>query len=479
VLIAQHHSLETDRAFLESLLPFFNDSRYIRIDGKPLLLIYRINLLPEAAKTIELWRTVARQYGFPDIYVAAARAFDVDNLNHCGVDAAVEFPPHQVDATDITKSKTVINLDFQGIIYDYNQVASRFGKREWNDIVTFKTVFPSWDNEARRPGRARIFAGSDPLSYAGWLRDACTVTASRPNGERLIFINAWNEWAEGAHLEPDREFGYAYLHATSSVLRNYYSDGELDIFISENNARFTKRSERAIVFHCYHEDIVGEIVEQHLKQHGSEADAIITIKPDATVECLQYLSKSLENVLFLREENRGRDIRPFLKALVVLQRYGYDYGCKIHTKKSPHLGDGASWRDALIDSLLGAESSVDQAVRLFSTEPDIGLLAPRSSLMDLGVKDTHNGNIDWLRRLLYRLGRPDLVGGYDIVFPAGSMYWFRVSALAGLDQLAEDAFELEVGQRDGTLAHAIERIVTLYAWQRGYRTREVQLSEEL
>ncbi len=474
VLIAQSHSPETDRAFIESVLPIFNDSRYIRIDGKPLIIIYRIDLLPRPAETIERWRATARQGGFSDIYIVAARSFDVGNLSEYGVDAAVEFPPHQTGAVSLEQSKTIINSHFEGNILDYRELAARYGRKEWQDLPTFKTVFPSWDNEARKPGRGTVFADSIPVLYANWLKDACTLTASRRKEERLVFINAWNEWAEGAHLEPDREFGYAYLHATASVLRNYYADAAVDTFVSDHNRRFVRRSNVAIIFHCFHEDVAHEIVQRYLQQHNADVDIFITVGSDVTLDCLQYLERSLENIFFVREENRGRDIRPFLKALGILGELGYDYGCKIHTKKSPYLEDGAGWRDALINPLLGSRDSVRQALRIFSLEPDLGLLVPPGSLRDLSVKDTHNGNTAWLNVLLRRLGRTDIIDTYRILFPAGSMYWFRVSALAGLEQINQDAFELEVGQRDGTLAHAIERIVGLYAWQRRYRMREGQ-----
>jgi lipopolysaccharide biosynthesis protein len=115
------------------------------------------------------------------------------------------------------------------------------------------------------------------------------------------------------------------------------------------------------------------------------------------------------------------------------------------------------------------------AERRFFENPKLGLLVPSGSLVNLGINDINAGNRVWLDKLLPRIGRADLVGSYRADFPAGSMYWFRISALAGLDDLLleEDAFELEAGQLDGTLAHSVERIVLLYASTLGYGVEEL------
>jgi lipopolysaccharide biosynthesis protein len=83
----------------------------------------------------------------------------------------------------------------------------------------FKAVMPSWDNTARRQHGAHIFLNSDPAVYEAWLRDAIATTRRFAVGEeRIVFVNAWNEWAEGNHLEPDIRYGYAYLNATKRAL---------------------------------------------------------------------------------------------------------------------------------------------------------------------------------------------------------------------------------------------------------------------
>src|SRR5438034_103546 len=145
-----------------------------------------------------------------------------------------------------------------------------------------------------------------------------------------------------------------------------------------------------------------------------------------------------------------------------------------------HRTWGAGWANSggnLMDPLLGSDNSVSRVVRAFSEQSDLGLLAPEGSIMDLRRITANMFNTIWLDRLLNRMDRPDLIGNYAFQFPAGSMYWFRVAALAGLDDfvLAEDEFEEECGQTDGTLAHAVERLVALFAEQRGYRMGEISI----
>lgn len=228
VLIAQTHSKESDIAFIKDLLPYFRDPRYIRIDGKPLVIIYRAALLPDPRKTAERWREYCRYQGIGDIYLVAAQCFGFSDPRPFGFDAAVEFPPHgmQPHCNNINDKVTVINPNFSGNIYDYNAFVMSKSYLKKVPYKLFKTVSPGWDNTARRPNNASIFHGSSPEIYKIWLSNVAKFTRMVfPEEERIVFINAWNEWAEGAYLEPDRKHGYGYLQATSEVVRDYIHDG--------------------------------------------------------------------------------------------------------------------------------------------------------------------------------------------------------------------------------------------------------------
>jgi len=218
VLLEQQHSPDDDIAFARSLEPYFRDPRYIRIMGRPLLMLYRPGVLPDAAATVVRWRTHFKEAGLGDPYITMAQAFRDDDPARYGMDAAVGFPPCWMDTPSLERV-SLFDPMHRGEVVDYAAVADRTIASYATNGRVFPGVCPSWDNEARRPGRGTCFTGSTPAAYGHWLGAACNAAMRAfPGDERLVFINAWNEWAEGAYLEPDRHFGHAYLAQTARVL---------------------------------------------------------------------------------------------------------------------------------------------------------------------------------------------------------------------------------------------------------------------
>ena len=219
ILIAQCHSEEDDIAFIAYISEYLRDQRYIRINGKPLLIVYRPSILPDARETTERWRTWCRTNGVGEIYLACV--FGGISPEVFGLDAALEFPPNtNNELRDITHQVPSFAPRFTGTVYDWRTFLERSEVYPQPDYRLFRTVCPSWDNEARRPGRGTIFMNSSPASYQQWLENACADTLAQVANpdEHLVFINAWNEWAEGAYLEPDRKYGFAWLEATREAL---------------------------------------------------------------------------------------------------------------------------------------------------------------------------------------------------------------------------------------------------------------------
>lgn len=220
VLIAQKHSPEDDLAFIRHVAQYMRDPRYIRIDGKPLLLVYRPSLLPCAKDSAKRWRNWCRENGIGEIYLAYTQSFESVNPAKYGFDAAIEFPPNNSAPPNITGSVTPLSEDFGGAVYDWRYFVERSEKYKRPRYKLFRGVCPSWDNTARRKNHSTVFLNSSPALYQRWLEKAIrdTIINQANPDERLIFINAWNEWAEGAHLEPDRRYGYGYLKSTADAL---------------------------------------------------------------------------------------------------------------------------------------------------------------------------------------------------------------------------------------------------------------------
>ena len=243
ILMAQGYSEEDDLAFIRDIEPALRDRRYIRIDGRPLLIVYRVSQFPDARATANRWRTYCEQSGIGDLFLVAARSFDITDPRPYGFDAAVQFPPHQATIPKINNEMPIVNSAYSGNIFDYQQMARLYAEMEVDGYPMFRCVMPGWDNEARRPGRGDIFAHSSPEAYAEWLDQACIAATRAPPSQRLVFVNAWNEWGEGAYLEPDRMYGYAYLHATTNVLRGYVRSGNAAELAAESRNAFRKKSD--------------------------------------------------------------------------------------------------------------------------------------------------------------------------------------------------------------------------------------------
>lgn len=216
ILMEQHYSTDDDREFILGLLPYFRDPRYIRIGNRPLLVIYRINLLPDSKQTIKIWHDICSENGVEPPYIVMANTFQYNESPYAyGADATSDFPPHGVTA-DVTLRKGLekVATDYDGKLVDYINAIARFLKKAVNNHTHFPGIIPSWDNTARRQYDGLCIQGSSPHAFEVWLRELI-YRARRllPETERIIFINAWNEWAEGCHLEPDKRYGRAWLEA--------------------------------------------------------------------------------------------------------------------------------------------------------------------------------------------------------------------------------------------------------------------------
>ncbi len=225
VLIGQKHSEADDIDFIKEMCKYFVDERYIRIDGKPLLMIYRPSQFPNASETVNRWRQYCRQSGIGEIYLMSTHSHDSVNPESFGFDACTEFAPNnmKIDLYNLGDKIHKVSDSFEGSIFDYLGGIKECDEFIKPDYVKYRSVCPAWDNEARKPGKGVILYNSTPNNYEIWLNKICEYTDKTFTNEnnKIIFINAWNEWAEGAVLEPDRKYGYAYLDKTYKILSKY------------------------------------------------------------------------------------------------------------------------------------------------------------------------------------------------------------------------------------------------------------------
>jgi len=465
ILIAQKHSDEDSIAFIKYLLKYFRDSRYITVDGKPLLIVYRANIIPNINRVANIWRDFLISEGFPGLYLVSAQTFGIKSPSEFSFDASVEFPPHTVDSVDITNDIELTNNEFVGHIYSYDQVVSNAVTDVEPEYKLFKTAMLSWDNTARKQNNSHIFYGFSITRYKQWLSaivNRVVINDKYNQDEKLIFVNAWNEWAEGTHLEPDRKYGFSYLQATYDVLKNYDANKMPKAY------RPKKESPIAIVLHLHYIEVWPEICELIKKSFDNvEFDLFVT---GTTLEALSLVNNDFPKANLLLVENRGRDIFPFIRILKSIIDLGYVTVCKIHSKRSLYRNDGEVIRSELFQSLLGSREIIRSFIADFENDDKLGMIVPKKYLLE------HNDiNMTYDREIVRNLSK--FLGirfKYD-VFPAGSMFWFKPESLKELLRLYSGSeFDIESGLADGTTAHGIERLFCSIVEHAGHKVKSCE-----
>jgi lipopolysaccharide biosynthesis protein len=219
VLIAQRHSAADDLAHIRHLAPALAEPRYLRIEDRPLLLVYRASTLPDPRRTTDLWRDEARRLGVGDLHLARVESLSNErgDPRALGFDTAVEFQPdwRRLRASPMqraiqrsARALGTTRFDAPFIRLEYSKLVDAASGAPLPGYTRFPCVTPGFDNTPRRARGAVVLTNSSPRLYGDWV--ARTLRTQEPE---LLFVNAWNEWGEGAHLEPCERWGRAYLEA--------------------------------------------------------------------------------------------------------------------------------------------------------------------------------------------------------------------------------------------------------------------------
>ncbi len=239
--------------------------------------------------------------------------------------------------------------------------------------------------------------------------------------------------------------------------------------IFSSNSYINGNSRIAVCLHLYYPDLWTKI-KKSLDSIPESYDLYITLPDFACTKQLSIIAKEHSNVLFVPCNNRGRDIWPFIYLLNNGVFDHYDAVCKIHTKKSPHITKGGSqWLDQILESLLSNRKTIKSIVYKFVSDPEIGLIGPEKQLVNFDDPLYLSGNKKTLKKLAkcYSLN----MNCFNRPFFGGTMFWFRPAAFEGLKKLCltSNDFPLEMGQTDGTTAHALERLIWPLVESAGYK----------
>lgn len=223
ILIEQRYSPEDDLAHIRALLPVFQDGRYIRVKGRPLFLVYRPLDLPNPRQTTDLFRHECVKHGLPEPYLLGinARCATTD-CRQLGFDGTTNHEPHLGVLRDWSDDRAGLRRlihnarlgVFSPLLKVYDCQQARQLMAQWSrPYPTVPTVFVGWDNTPRRGRHAIVLINNTPESFKERVIKAVESVMNKPCEDRLVFLNAWNEWAEGMHLEPCTRWGHAWLQA--------------------------------------------------------------------------------------------------------------------------------------------------------------------------------------------------------------------------------------------------------------------------
>ncbi len=232
IMLEQATELNDAERFMSDILPYMKDKRYIKIGNKPVLVIYRMNMFEKQKikKLLEKFTEIAKLEGFDGLYIMASNAFAfMENVREWGADALVEFPPHVVvELMEENRPFGYINPYYNGYFNDASDFIKekRYMIKYQNNKFFFRSAMTAWDNTPRKAtSNGRIIYGLTPATYGQWLKDIIEESYQIHSAEEnIVFLNSWNEWAEGSHLEPDMKYGYAYLQETRNVIEETARD---------------------------------------------------------------------------------------------------------------------------------------------------------------------------------------------------------------------------------------------------------------
>ncbi|MCA0228365.1 glycoside hydrolase family 99-like domain-containing protein [Patescibacteria group bacterium] len=472
ILIAQEHRQDDPLKFIKDVEPIITDPRYVKVNGRPVLAVYRADELDNTENYAKVWREYIKEKHGLDLQLVAVQSFSSENPKNFGFDKAIEFAPLSISARlkknipryDIVDK--ILDVEFTGAMYDYRPIALNYYKKE-NKFSTYRSVMPRWDNDARRKGSGGVFANANPDLYGHWLSNIVEQANNNPDSpkENLVFINAWNEWAEGAYLEPDTMYGHSYLRRTAEVLAKHSKNATNKQKFPMYNIHRRKDVTTAVIVHLFYPDL-WEDFKKHLSNLDEKTyDLFVTVPKKAEYikdEILKFSPRA--NVIVV--PNRGRDVLPFLHLARHLYDAGYEKFLKVHSKKSTHRKDGNLWINDMLKRLI--PSSPEKALELMEAldRSDTGIVGPYGHYISL---DAYFGsNEEKTYKILEdslgsKQAKKILKDVSSNGFFAGTMFWGRFDAILPiLDQYYQaDDFEYEAGQVDATFAHAGERTLTL------------------
>lgn len=482
VILQQSYDPADDRAFIEDLARHMTDPRYIRLEDRPLFFIYRPGQIPDTKKTIDRWRKIFSDDHNLEPLIFMAQGFgDLDPLKY-GLDGCIEFPPHKVcqDLPPVNGRIDLFQDEYKGHIVDYDNMVSRSTDELTPEFPLIKTATPTWDNEARRPGRGMIVHGSTPAKFESWADKLVKFATAQPTfGEAIVCINAWNEWAEGAVLEPDVHYGAAYINAMSRAIfgvSRALDRGKKKILLVGHDANINGAQMLALHIGRTLKEVFGVEVAYLLGNGGPILEQYkkisrVFVSADGFSDAADYLAE-LKSQGF---DSAITNTTPAGKSALILKKYGFNVFSLIHelpnTLASYGLQDAVKVISKCSDRVIFPAEIVRNGFENFGGKVSGKVEIYPQGLYNTRVIDAPDGDIGVREelglekdtRIVLGVGYADLRKGIDRFFSTGLSICTRdpkavflwVGAPSGefIDWLAPEILATELSERVRILGH--------------------------
>ena len=462
ILIKQEYNDNDPINFIIDIKKYLIDKRYIKINQKPIIGLYEPKNIPNLEKIISQWREECIKLGIGEIFILVTLNNNTyEEFKKIGLfNGVYEFSPRDSFNCKIKYSK---NLLYTATLYkNINFINAT------DDFPLFRGSMLEFDNSPRIKNSPNIFENYSPEQFylinkkiIEWTREHYNIN------NRFIFINAWNEWGEGAYLEPDEKYGYASINSLSKALFDKdYKD------INFNFEDFNIKPIIAIQAHIFYIDLLNEIIVK-INNIPVKFDLFIStdslFKKNNIQNYIKQYSKA-SNIDIIIIENIGRDVLPLLIQMKNVIK-NYKYLCHIHTKKTMYTNIGNDWRNYLLENLLGNEKIISEILSDFENNEKLGFIFPENYykvLFQFGIQFINRNNKSIIIHLLKKYFHKFRIGK-ELEFPAGNMFWARVNAISQIfNEKYGNNLPIEIGQKDGTIMHGIERIWLYLVKLNGY-----------
>lgn len=320
------------------LLDFFKDERYIRINGKPVYIIYLPQDIYCRKQMFSLWRDLAVQNGLNGLYLIAMDTIVENDTREDLYDAYMNFEPLHVLKNDKSYRKAIFCFK-EKLLNRFNVIENKLAKRillrdmytysylckkierlseHIPNKKTFLGTFVGWDNTARKDEEGWIAKGGTPAKFEENIRKC--LERSQQRGNEYIFVNAWNEWSEGAYLEPDKRYGYAYLNGLKKAIKSFESakvKGEIVLLLTATirpqEKRYTALQNQRLRLQQYIESLKYYIVDTNIKNIVFCDNSGVDFNTEELFLLADKYGKELEIIQFIGNENK-------------IAKYGKGYG---------------------------------------------------------------------------------------------------------------------------------------------------------